>query len=109
MAARRVSDVPEGVILGILAGLRDPDPNAAAVAFAALANQTTWKLTRNHWRVFLMATRLVQRTGEPTLRRNAAHALVAWSSECLPQFKNDQCELLAEFSNDICWSVTHCT
>jgi len=104
-AARRLSDVPEGVILGILAGLRDPDPNAAVVAFAALANQTTWKLNRNHWRVFLMATRLAQRTGEPALRRNAAAALIAWSSKCPPQFMNDQAELLAEFSHDICWSV----
>lgn len=104
-AARRLSDVPEGVILGILAGLRDPDPNAAVVAFAAFANQTTWKLNRNHWRVFLMATRLAQQTGEPALRRNAAAALIAWSSKCPPQFSKEQDELLAEFRNDICWSV----
>ena len=104
-AAQRLSDVTEGVILGILAGLRDPEPNAAVVAFAALANQTTWKLNRNHWRVFLMATRLAQRTGNPSLRRNAAAALVAWSSKCPPQFMNEQSELLAEFSRDVYWSV----
>jgi hypothetical protein len=104
-AARRLPNVSEGVILGILAGLRDPEPNAATVAFAALANQTTWKLNRNHWRVFLMATRLAQRTGDPSLRRNAATALVAWSSKCPPQFENEHAELFAEFSHDICWSV----
>lgn len=108
-AAQRLPDISAGVILGILVGLRDPDPNAAVTAFAALANQTAWKLTRNHWRVFLMATRLAQRTGDPQLRRHAAAALVAWSSKCPHKFTTEQAELLAEFCDDICWSVRSMT
>jgi hypothetical protein len=104
-AAGRLPDVSEGVVLGILSGLRDPDPNAAVSAFAALAEQTGWKLNRNHWRVFLMAARLAQRTGNPKLRRHTAAALVAWSPKCPAQFAGEQAELLAELSDDICWSV----
>jgi hypothetical protein len=104
-AARRLSDVPEGVILGVLAGLRDPDPNAAVSAFAALAKQTGWKLNRNHWRVFLMAARLAQCTGSPKLRRHAAAALVAWSPKCPPNLGTEHAELVAELSDDVCWSV----
>jgi hypothetical protein len=104
-AAQKLRDVSEGVILGILAGLRDPDPNAAVTAFMALARQPGWKVNRNHWRVFLMAARLAQRIGGPKLRRHAAAALVAWSSKCPPQITREQEELLGEFSDDICWSV----
>jgi hypothetical protein len=104
-AARRLPDVSEGVILGVLAGLRDPDPNAAVSGFAALAEQTGWKLNRNHWRVFLMAARLAQRTGSPKLRRHAATALVAWSPKCPPQLTRELGDLLRELSDDICWSV----
>lgn len=104
-AARRLPEVPEGVVLGVLTGLRDPDPAAASTAFATLAKQTGWKLTRNHWRVFLMAVRLAQRTGSAKLRLNAAAALVARSSKCPDQLSNEQTELLTAFGNDICWSV----
>ena len=104
-AARWLPDVSEGVILGVLAGLRDPDPNAAVSAFATLAEQTDWKLNRNHWRVFLMAARLAQRTGGAKLRRHVAAALVAWSPKCPHQLAGEQAELLAELSDDICWSV----
>jgi hypothetical protein len=104
-AAQRLPDVSEGIILGILAGLRDPDPNAAASAFAALAAQTGWKLNRNHWRVFLMAARLAQRTGTPELRRGAAVALVALSPKCPPHLAKELEELLTALGNDICWSV----
>jgi hypothetical protein len=104
-AARRLPDVSEGVILGVLAGLRDPDQNAAASAFAALADQKGWKLNRNHWRVFLMAARLAQRIGGVKLRQCAAKALVAWSPNCPPPLTRGQTELLAELTDDICWSV----
>jgi hypothetical protein len=104
-AARRLPDVSEGVILGVLAGLRDPDPNAAVSAFAALADQTGWKLNRNHWRVFIMAARLAQRIGSAKLRLHVAAALVAWSSKCPHQLTREQAELLTELSDDICSSV----
>lgn len=108
-AAWRLPDVSEGVILGVLAGLRDPDPNVAESAFAALANQPNWKLNRNHWRVLLMATRLAQSTGSSKLRRVAATALVAKSSKCPPQHANELAELLKAFGDDICWSVRNIT
>jgi hypothetical protein len=104
-SARRLTDVSGGVILGVLAGLRDPDPNVAVMAFAALADQTGWDLNRNHWRVFLMAARLAQRTGDPNLRRHAAAALAAWAPKCPPQFEAEKAELLTAFRDDICLSV----
>jgi hypothetical protein len=104
-AAGRLPDVSEGVILGVLAGLRDPDPNASVSAFAALAQQTGWKLNRNHWRVFLMAARLAQRMGSSNLRRHAARALVSWSPKCPSQLTAEQVGLLTDFREDICWSV----
>ncbi len=104
-AAGRLADVSEGVILGILSGLRDPDPKAAAAAFVALARQTDWSLNRNHWRVLLMAARLAQRTGDPRLRRHVAAALVNWSSKCPLHLKDQHAALLAELSGDLCCSV----
>ena len=104
-AARRLSNVSEGVILGVLTGLRDPDPNASMSAFATLAEPTGWRLHRNHWRVFLMAARLAQRTGNPNLRRQAARALVALSPQCPPHLRGEHAALLTELSDDICWSV----
>jgi hypothetical protein len=104
-AARRLPKVSEGVVLGVLSGLRDPDPNAAGSAFAALTERTDWTMTRNHWRVFLMAAQFAQRTGSPNLRRLVAQALLAWSSKCPPALAREQAELLAKLSEDICWSV----
>jgi hypothetical protein len=104
-AAWRLPNVSEGVVLAILSGLRDPDPNAAGSAFAALANQGSWTLKRDHWRVFLMAARMANRTGGPDLRRYAGSALAALSSKCPRQFKTEQTELIAKWREDICWSV----
>jgi hypothetical protein len=104
-AASRLPDVSDGVILGVLAGLRDPDPSAAGVAFGALARQANWDLNRNHWRVFLMAVRLAQRTGAPALRRVASMALVTLLPRCPTQFARKGAEVLEELRNDICWSV----
>lgn len=104
-AARRINVASEGVILGVLAGLRDPDPSAAMAAFAALVDQTGWKLKRHHWRVFLMAVRLAQRTGNAKLREHAAAALVAWVPACPRPFVRERDELLAALGQDVCWSV----
>ena len=102
---RRIPNVPDGVILGVLTGLRDPDPKAAASAFASIAGQTEWNLNQDHWRVFLMAARFAHRTGDVRLRRQVARAMVAWSHRCPDQFKEEQSGLLGELGNDICWSV----
>lgn len=104
-AALRLPHVSEGIILGVLAGLRDPDPNAAAAAFMTLAEQNGWRLNRNHWRVFLMAVRFAQRTGPANLRRHAAAAIIAWSSKCPHRLRAEQSRLITEFGDDMCWSV----
>lgn len=108
-AASRVRAASEGVILGVLSGLRDPDGNAAVSAFASLSAQTDWKLTQNHWRMFLMSARLVQRSGGAKLRRHAASALVAWSERCPRQLQEECADLVTLFSNDICRSVRAAT
>ncbi|HWB14477.1 MAG TPA: hypothetical protein VG826_34950 [Pirellulales bacterium] len=104
-AARRLTRVSTGVIVGVLAGLRDPDPKVAITAFAALADQTGWHLNRNHWRVFLMAARLAQKTGDANLRRHVAVALVAWAAKCPRELRGEHGQLLTAFARDICASV----
>lgn len=104
-AARRLPKVSEGVILSILTGLRDPDPNAATSAFSAIAHQSGWKFTRDHWRVFLMAVRFIHRTADAEVRMHAAEALMAWSRRCPRAFMLHRDELREMFRNDVCWSV----
>ncbi|HZZ80634.1 MAG TPA: hypothetical protein VFE62_19175 [Gemmataceae bacterium] len=104
-AAWRLATVSDGVILGVLAGLRDPDPNAAGSAFAAVANQTSWKLNVNHWRIFLMAARLAVRTGSPIVRRYAARALFSMSSICPALLRAEHEQLLTALRNDVCSSI----
>lgn len=104
-AAARTRDVPEGVLLGVLSGLRDPDAPTAGTAFAALAARREWKLTRNHWRLFLLAARAGSGSVDPQLRRGVASALSAWQTACPPQFRPQLVELLNSLSADVCASV----
>jgi hypothetical protein len=105
VASGRVEKVTEGIMLGILTGLRDPDPHAAATAFAVLASNPSWRLIRSHWRVFLMAIRIAQRTGLPMVRRHAAAALTAWVRKCPNEMLQECRSLLLGFRADICYSV----
>ena len=109
-AAGTLSKAPEGVLLGVLAGLRDNDQNAARRAFVAFAEQADWEMNRNHWSVFLMGVQVAQNSADPILRRHAATALLKW----MPKTPNDRIKTKAlnlqrDFANDICWSVRKTT
>ncbi|MEZ6142148.1 MAG: hypothetical protein R3B84_16425 [Zavarzinella sp.] len=86
-ATRSLRKPSDGIILGLLVGLRDPDDNAASYAFGAISDQIEWKLSLNHWQIFLMAVSLAQQTGAPSLRRHAAHALRNLKQRCPSQFQ----------------------
>lgn len=104
-AAGSLAIVSEGIVLGILSGLRDRDDRVAAAAFGAFSNQTEWKLNRNHCQAFLMAARIAQRTGNASLRSSVASACSAWLRMHPRMLKDEQMALLDEIRKDVCWSV----
>lgn len=101
VAVRGIPKVGEGVLLGLLAGLRDPDPAAAAAAFSALAAQPEWELNTNHWRLFLLAARSAAYSSNVNLRRNAAAAIRMRASICPSSIRESVEALSAAFVADI--------
>lgn len=101
VAVRELPKLGEGVLLGLLAGLRDPDPAAAAAAFSTVAAQPGWELSKNHWRLFLVAARSAAHSPNVSLRRNAATAIRTWAPAC-PSFIREGVETQsAVFATDI--------
>ncbi|MFO0799415.1 MAG: hypothetical protein U0804_18250 [Gemmataceae bacterium] len=99
-AVRELSKVSEGVLLGLLAGLRDPDPAAAQSAFSALTSRNGWKFNRNHWRLFILAARSATHSTNARLRRHAAAAVKVRASACLANLAADLAALTNILSKD---------
>jgi hypothetical protein len=105
VAVSKSSKVSDGVLLGVLAGLRDPDMNAAVAAFEAMWNKSNSDLEVRYWRVLLMAIRFAQRTGDSRLRRYAAKTLVAFSAYCPEVLTSEWTRLSTLFAGDASWWV----
>jgi hypothetical protein len=105
-AARRLPALSTEHVLPILMGLRDPDPSAAASAFAAFAERKEWTLTRPMWKLFLLAVRLTGQSPDVKLRRYAAYALRELLGNApTVGIRDDAQSILDSFGMDIAHSV----
>ncbi len=105
-AAREMPRLSEAAIMAVLLGTRDPDPNAAASAFAALATKADLHLTRSQWQLFIYAAKMASQSPATPLRRMAASAL----SRLTPLAPNavvrtKASDLLKSMVTDVCASV----
>jgi len=94
-----------GMLLGLLAGLRDPDESAAGSAFDALGERNGFKMNRNHWRVFLMACRIASFGGSAQLRKRVARTLRSRIGKCPPGMQPHAREVLQKLAADPSWTV----
>jgi hypothetical protein len=105
-AAKIPETPPDTILLAILTGSRDPDPDVASASFFALAKQPSWELTRNHWRIFLHGLRLAAQSSHDNMRRNAAWAAALWADHAPTKgFQANLAAILQRFREDILASV----
>ncbi len=105
-AVREIPTFVESTWVPLLLGMRDPDPQAASLAFDAIAAKENFRLTRAQWRMVIYSLKIAQRSPSIEVRKAAATAAV--SLEPQTQIKTIQQELTAIrdlFSNDIAHSV----
>jgi hypothetical protein len=105
-AAREVAKLSEAALMAVLQGTRDPDPMAAASAFAALATKANLRLTRSQWQQLVYAAKMASQSSAQPLRRTAAGALSRLIKRA-PRgtIQSKASELLQSFSLDLCASV----
>jgi hypothetical protein len=105
-AAARLPELPDSLLLAVLTGARDPDPDVASASFFALAKQPSWELTQNHWRIFLHGLRLASQSPQEKLRCNGAWAAAVWAARApTKEFQARLEETRALFRKDFCAKV----
>jgi hypothetical protein len=98
----RLPKLPDSLLLAVLTGAQDPDPDVSAASFFPLAKQPTWVLKRNHWRIFLHGLRLASQSPHEQLRCNAAWAAAVWAGRAPTKAVKARLEaILAQFRQDI--------
>jgi hypothetical protein len=107
-AARALPRLSEEAMMAVLQGLRDPDPNSAAMAFDVLATKPDLRLTRPQWRLFLYAAKMASQSSAPLLRAAAAKALAKLLPSAPSEGLRDKAaELQTTFTSDISATVRH--
>ncbi len=104
-AARLCSTLDAGSLAGVLAGLRDPDSDAAVSAFAAVTDHPEWKLEKSQWPALLAAARFAVRSPNAKLRRHATLTLRSRRSTVPRAYRPDLSSLLDTLANDPAFSV----
>lgn len=103
-ALRELPTVSSLSIIGVLFGTRDPDPEAAELAFGALGLRGT-VLTLENWHQLILSLSESVKSPHKKLRRIAAITISNLTTEA----PNEICPKLEELShilkNDICFSV----
>jgi len=105
-AVRELPMPTEFMLTGVVFGTRDPDPDAAATAFDALASKKgTYLINEEQCQLLVYSLSSAAQASNVKLRRLAATAL-SLVREKAPERVHAQIEALAEgFSKDICYSV----
>jgi hypothetical protein len=88
--------------MAVLQGLRDADPNSAAIAFDVLSTKPDLRLTRPQCRLFLYAGKMASQSSAPLLRAAAAKALARLLPSAPSEGLQDKAaELQTTFTSDI--------
>jgi hypothetical protein len=94
------------VLLAVLMGTRDADPEGAITAFAALAEKARLRLTPFHWQLLLYSLQVAAQSTHVRLRRHAAGMLARRIDEIPAGPVRDQAEvILRGFREGLCFSV----
>lgn len=105
-ATARFPKLPDSLLLVVLTGARDPDPNVASASIFALAKQPSLELSHNHWRILLHSLRLASQSPQEKLRCNGAWAAAVWVPRApTTEFQASLEGTLAHFRQDICAKV----
>jgi hypothetical protein len=105
-AARALPRLSEEAMMAVLQGLRDADPNSAAMAFDVLATKSEIQLTRPQWRLFLYAGKMASQSSAPLLRAAAAKALARLLPSAPSEGLQDKAEeLQTTFRSDVSATV----
>jgi hypothetical protein len=105
-AARALPRLSEEAMMAVLQGLRDADPNSAAMAFDVLATKPDLRLTRSQWRLFLYAGKMASQSSAPQVRAAAAHALARLLNSAPSEGLRDKAaELQTTFASDFSATV----
>jgi hypothetical protein len=105
-AVREIPTIAEGTWMPLLLGTRDPDDEAAALAFDAISAKKNLHLTRAQWKMATYSLRIAQLSISIKLRKAAAKAV----SRLEPQAPNkaireELSEIRGLFSSDIAHSI----
>jgi hypothetical protein len=108
-AAREMPKLSEPALMAVLLGTRDPDPNAASAAFAALATKSDPHMTRTQWQQFIYTAKMASQSPAASLRRTAALALKRLCPSAPNRIQDRLAELISTFAKDVCASVRSAT
>jgi len=105
-AVRELAVLPSSAVSALIMGTRDPDPDAARMAFDALVGRESLNLDDPSWRLLLFSLRMALKADDVGLRRIAATAVSELLKRTLQgEIKAELAELQAAAHGDFCYSV----
>lgn len=105
VAAREVPRLSEPAITGILFGTRDPDSQAAAEAFYAIATKDGLKLTQNQWELLIYSLTEAVHSPDTSLRRSASFTVARFEKHTPETARLQLARLRKALDQDVCYSV----
>ena len=105
-AVREIPVIAESTWMPLLLGTRDPDSEAAALAFDAISAKQDAHLTRSQWKMAAYSLKIAQLTASIELRRAAARAAACLEPQAPSSMLRSELSVIREvFANDIAHSV----
>ncbi len=105
-AVRELAVLPSSAVSALIMGTRDPDPDAARMAFDALVGRESLSLDDPSWRLLLFSMRMALKADDVGLRRIAATAVSELLKRSLQgELKTELTELQVAAHGDFCYSV----
>jgi hypothetical protein len=96
----------ESTWIPVLLGTRDPDVEAASLAFYAISSKKEAKLNRSQWRMVVYSLKTAQQHVSIKLRHAAASAMVALIPAArVKKIRDELEEVQSAFADDISHSV----
>jgi hypothetical protein len=105
-AVREIPAIAESTWMPLLLGTRDPDSDAAALAFDAISAKQDARLTRAQWKMATYSLRIAQLSTSIKLREAAARAVARLASQTPNRALSAELSAIRGlFAGDIAYSV----
>jgi len=104
-ASREIPELSDQALTGVLFGTRDPNPDAAFMAFDTLISKKDQKLSDYHWQLLSYSIVMAARSSNIKLRRIVAFTIKTYRESIPSSIASKINEVENELANDTCHSV----